>query len=325
MEARRAHLSDGADGDTGRRRDDRRRTRVRGRPPVVKGSAGSAVQAHLAEQVDELLARATTTRLDRPDALHRMRVATRRLRSALATFRPLLDRERTDPLRDELRWLAGVLGVARDAEVMHARLRDLLAAEPDELVDDDVRQRVDRLMTERYRAAHDAVLEALDGDRYRRLVAALEELAAAPPFRPAAEDDAADVLPRLVRRTWRRLHRAMRAAERAPRGPERDELLHRVRKDAKRSRYAAEAVRPVAGRDARRYAKAVARLQESLGDLQDGVVTRQVLRELAADGGGFVLGRLHALEQVEAEAAVARWQEARSAVSRRRLRRWFEE
>ena len=81
----------------------------------------------------------------------------------------------------------------------------------------------------------------------------------------------------------------------------------------------------MAGRDARRYAKAVARLQESLGDLQDGVVTRQVLRELAADGaGGFVLGRLHALEQVRAEAAVARWPQARAAVSRKRLRRWFD-
>ena len=288
-------------------------------------SAGCAVQAHLAEQVEELLARAATTRLDRPDALHRMRVATRRLRSALVTFRPLLERSRTDPLRDELRWLAGVLGVARDAEVMHARLRDLLAAEPDDLVDDGLRQRVDLRMTERYRAAHDAVLEALDGDRSLRLLAALERLAAAPPFRPRAADDAADVLPHLVRRTWRRLDRTMSAAERAPRGPAQDELLHRVRKDAKRSRYAAEAVVPVVGRDARRYAKAVARLQESLGDFQDGVVTRQVLRELAADGaGGFVLGRLHALEQGRAEAAVARWPEARAAVSRERLRRWFD-
>ena len=284
------------------------------------------MRAHLAEQVEELLARAVTTRLDRPDALHRMRVATRRLRSALATFRPLLDRERTDPVREELRWLAGVLGVARDAEVMRVRLRGLLAAEPDELVDDDVRHRVDRLMGERYRAGHDAVLAALDGDRYRRLVADLEQLAAAPPFLPAAADDADDVLPRLVRRTWRRLDRTMSAAERAPRGPVQDALLHRVRKDAKRSRYAAEAVRPVVGRDARRYAKAVARLQESLGDLQDGVVTRQVLYELAADdpGSGFVLGRLHALEQGKAEAAAAGWPRARGRVSRRRLRRWFD-
>ncbi len=121
----------------------------------------------------------------------------------------------------------------------------------------------------------------------------------------------------------------MSAAQRAPRGPEQDELLHEVRKDAKRTRYAAEAVAPVIGSDARRYAAAIAELQESLGDFQDGVVTREVLRELGAQGhlageNGFTFGRLHALEQVRAEAAVDRWPQARAAVARRRLRRWFD-
>ena len=296
----------------------------RARPTV-----GSAVQAHLAAQVAELVARDPHTRRDLPDGLHKMRVATRRLRSALATFRPLLERERTDPLRDELRWLAGVLGAARDAEVMHARLRKLVAAEPDDLVLGKVQVRIDLLMTRRHRAAHDAVLAELDGERYLRLLDALDALVAAPPFLPSAADDAAAALPRLVRRTWRRLDRTMSAAERAPRGPEQDELLHEVRKDAKRTRYAAEAVEPVVGRPARDYAAAIAELQESLGDFQDGVVTRQVLRELGARGhlageNGFTFGRLHALEQVRAEAAVARWPQARAAVSRRRLRKWFD-
>ncbi len=293
-------------------------------------SVGSAVQAHLAQQVEELVARDPQTRRDLPDALHKMRVATRRLRSALTTFRPLLERERTDPLRDELRWLAAVLGAARDAEVMHTRLRQLVAAEPDDLVLGKVLDRVDSLMTTRHRAAHDAVLSELDGERYLRLLDALDELVAAPPFLLAAGDDAAMALPHLVRSTWRRLNRTLSAADRAPRGPEQDALLHEVRKDAKRTRYAAEAVQPVIGRDARRYGAAIAELQESLGDFQDGVVTRAVLRELGARGhrageNGFTFGRLHALEQVRAEAAVARLPQARAAVSRRRLRRWFDE
>ena len=297
---------------------------TRARPTV-----GSAVQAHLAEQVAELLARDPHTRRDLPDALHKMRVATRRLRSALATFRPLLDRERTDPLRDELRWLAGVLGAARDAEVLHERLLALVAEEPADLVLGRVQHRIDLVMTQRHRAAHDRVLAELDGARYLRLLDALDDLVAAPPFLPTADEDAAQALPRLVRRTWRRLDRTMSAAERAPRGPAKDELLHEVRKQAKRTRYAAEAVQPVVGRDARRYAAAVEELQESLGDFQDGVVSRQVLRELGALGhrsgeNGFTFGRLHALEQVRAEAAVERWPQARAAVSRRRLRRWFE-
>jgi CHAD domain-containing protein len=120
----------------------------------------------------------------------------------------------------------------------------------------------------------------------------------------------------------------MAAAQDAPRGPAQDELLHEVRKDAKRSRYAAEAVQPLFGAPAARYAEAVAELQESLGDFQDGVVTREVLRELATGGrragrDAFTFGRLHALEQVKAEAAVAAWPEARAAVSRGRLRRWM--
>ena len=291
-------------------------------------TAGDAVQAHLAEQVAELVARDPQTRRDLPDALHKMRVATRRLRSALSTFRPLLDRERTDPLRDELRWLAGVLGAARDAEVMHDRLRRLVAAEPDDLVLGPVQDRVDALMRRRHRTAHDQVLAELDSERYLRLLDALDDLVARPPFQPSAGGDAAEVLPRLVRRTWRRLHRRMAAAEGAPRGAVQDELLHEVRKDAKASRYAAEAVRGVFGKPAARYAAAVAELQESLGDFQDGVVTRAVLRELGAQGSragqnGFTFGRLHALEQVKAEAAVAAFPHARHEMSRRRLRRWF--
>ena len=301
-----------------------------GRPDDAVPTAGTAVRAHLAEQVAELVARDPQARRDVPDALHKMRVATRRLRSALATFRPLLERDRTDPLRDELRWLAAVLGAARDAEVMHARLRTLVAAEPDDLVLGKVKDRVDTFMTRRHRSAHDAVLAELDSERYLRLLDALDELVAAPPFLPEARGSADEVLRHLVRRTWRRLDRTMSAAEQAPRGPDKDELLHEVRKDAKRTRYAAEAVVPVFGGPARKYAAAVAELQESLGDFQDGVVTRAVLRELGALGhrageNGFTFGRLHALEQVRAEAAVERWPQARAAVSRKRLRRWFED
>src|SRR5207253_2665578 len=74
-----------------------------------RATAGDAVVLHLRQQLDELVARDPGVRLDLPDSLHKARVATRRLRSALKTFRPLLDRTVTDPLRDELAYLAGVL------------------------------------------------------------------------------------------------------------------------------------------------------------------------------------------------------------------------
>ena len=68
-------------------------------------------------------------RLDAPDAVHKMRVATRRLRSALTTFKALFAADVVRPLRDELKWLAGELGAARDAEVMRERVRKAVEAQ----------------------------------------------------------------------------------------------------------------------------------------------------------------------------------------------------
>ena len=291
-------------------------------------SAGSVVQTHLEEQVDELVARDPQVRRDLPDAVHTMRVATRRLRSALRTFRPLLDRSVTDPLRDELRWLAGVLGEARDVEVMHARLRELIAAEPPELVLGPVREKVETVMSKRYRDAHDRVVAELDGAPYLALLDALEALVQDPPFDDAARGRARDVLPPLVRRSWRQLDHTMLAAE-AAEGQGQDELLHEARKLAKAARYAGEAVEPAFGRKAARFAKAMRELQDVLGEHQDSVVTRDLLREFGAAStrsgeNGFTFGRLHGLEQARADHAVSRWPQVRAEVSVETLRRWLE-
>jgi CHAD domain-containing protein len=164
--------------------------------------------------------------------------------------------------------------------------------------------------------------------RYLRLLDALDALVAAPPFIDRASGRAADVLPPLVLATWKRLDKALRTAEKAP-GEQRDLLAHEARKDAKAARYAAEAVVPVFGAKAKRFAAAMADLQEALGEHQDGVVVRELLRELGAGANrsgenGFTFGRLHALEQARADAVVARWPEVRQAVSTPKLRRWLE-
>ncbi len=291
-------------------------------------TSGQLVQAHLRAQVDELVARDPQVRRDLPDAVHKMRVATRRLRSALRTFGPLLDRTATDPLRDELRWLAGVLGKARDVEVMHARLRELIAGQPEDLVMGPVLSRVDQVMGGRYRHAHTRAVAEFDGPRYLQLLEALEAVATAPPFQDRARGPARDVLAPLVRRTWTRLDKTMRAAERAT-GDEQDLLLHEARKEAKAARYAAESVEPAFGRRAERFARAVERLQEVLGEHQDGVVTRDVLRELGAASSksgenGFTFGRLHGLEEARAAAARAGWPQIRAEVSKPKLHRWLD-
>lgn len=283
-------------------------------PLPNRPSAGLVLHLHLAEQVAELVARDPQVRRDQADAVHKMRVATRRLRSALKTFRPLLDRAQTDPLRDELRWLAAELGAARDAEVMRDRLLALLDDEPALLVLGPVRQTVTDVLGRRYRQAHLRAVAALDSDRYLDLLDSLDALVGQPSLQPRAGKPADTVLPPLVGRAHRALGTALANADAAS-GTERDELLHEARKQAKQVRYACEAVRPVVGKPARRLADRVTALQEILGEHQDSVVLREALLELGAMSGragrnGFTFGRLHGLEQARSEGSGAGWRRA---------------
>ncbi|GGC07872.1 CYTH and CHAD domain-containing protein [Cellulomonas carbonis] len=290
--------------------------------------AGTVVWEHLAAQVAALQANDPLVRTDEPDAVHDMRVATRRLRSALRTFRPLVDRDVTDPLRDELKRLGQVLGEARDAEVLRGRLRSTVDDLDAELVVGPVAARVGEELDGAYRTAHRAAVRVLDAKRYLRLLDDLDRLVADPPWTGRARDRADDVLPRRVRSAHRDVVRAVdRAASTA--GGSRDVALHEVRKAAKRARYAAEAVATRFGEPAERYAAAMEAVQDALGEHQDAVVARRVLRDLGmrahlAGENGFTWGLLHGLEQARADAAESAFAEAWAVASRKKLRRWFD-
>ena len=281
--------------------------------PKRKGPAGDVILAYLRQQVQDLKDQDPRVRQDAHDAVHKMRVATRRMRSALATYRKLLDdAESVGFLRNELKWLAGVLGQARDAEVMHARLKDMVAEEPGELVMGPVTRRVDLELGGAYQEAHAKALEALDGRRYFRLLDLLEAMIADPPLAPLASKPAVKVIPRLIQRDIKRLRTAAREARRHPAGTSDHPALHEARKDGKRLRYAAEAAAPVNPKKAARLANAAHSVQKVLGDHQDSVVTRELLRRLGAEAfvlgeNGFSYGRLHALEQSAALEAEARF------------------
>ncbi|WP_405135651.1 CHAD domain-containing protein [Nocardia sp. NBC_01388] len=91
-------------------------------------TAGPALVDALAADVDRLRVAEPEVRQDLPDSVHQMRVATRRLRSLLRSYRPAFARGPVTELSDELRWLAGLLGVARDAEVRADQFEALLGA-----------------------------------------------------------------------------------------------------------------------------------------------------------------------------------------------------
>ncbi|GLW66100.1 CHAD domain-containing protein [Actinomadura rubrobrunea] len=265
-------------------------------------SAGEAVQAYLADQVAALLKYDPKARLAEEDAVHKMRVAVRRIRSALQSCRPLLARERTDPLRPELKWLADVLGEVRDLEVLRMRF----TARLDGLGTGDAgREWLDELVRKE-KSAYRRLNAALKQPRYFALLDALEALVADPPLTDRAARRADKELPRIVVRAWRRMeraHAAIAAAEDA------DEARHETRKAAKRARYAAELAAPVLGAAATRTARDAKSVQEAFGAYQDGVIATAHLREIAArlrtPEEAFTVGAVYGAERCDAQRALA--------------------
>jgi CHAD domain-containing protein len=244
------------------------------------GSAGAAVLAYLRQHTAALKAQDPLVRRDEPDSVHQMRVASRRLRSTLQSFGTIIPRSASDQVIAELKWLGGVLGQARDAEVLAARLRQNLQDVPVELVLGPVEARVQAHFARLHGAAEREVRATLSSSRYFALLDSLDQLLGQPPFTPEAAWPAREVLPGAVRRGYRRTGRRLRRAMRAPAGQPREAAYHEARKAAKRARYAGEAASPALGQPARRFAKQMKQIQSVLGDHQDAVVARGVDREL---------------------------------------------
>lgn len=302
-----------------------------GEPKVGKlkatSAAGDVVLAHIREQVEQVRSQDLPVRLDAPDAVHKMRVATRRLRSALTTFKPLFTADVVRPLRAELKWLAGELGAARDAEVMRDRVRTAVEAEETAAALGSVGEAAAAELDEAYRSAHARVLAELDDDRYHRLLAGLEELVTSPPLTERSTAPAGKALPPLVAASYAGVRRLVEDAAARPPGAEREELLHDARKAAKASRYAGESVSRVFGADALAFAEAMEAVQEALGEHQDSVLTRERLRDLAlqstSTGVAFLYGRLHALEEARAEQSQRHFDDAWKAAGRKSVHRWL--
>ncbi|WP_232665963.1 CYTH and CHAD domain-containing protein [Pseudonocardia sp. TRM90224] len=276
--------------------------------PAKKGSAGAVVLDYVQEQASELRRYDPLVRRDAPDAVHQMRVAARRLRSALQAYRRVLDRAATEPLVEELRWIGQELAGARDGEVTEERLGAAITALPDELVLGPVAAHMTRTLERRKAEGRVAAIAALDSDRYLALQELIDRLLADPPFTAKATRKARKELPRGVARSWRRTRSRKATADAAPSAAERDLGLHETRKAAKRMRYAVEVARPALGKPAKRLHRRLKAVHSLLGDHQDAVTAQPVIRELAVqahlDGtNGFTHGLLHANEHTEAEHA----------------------
>jgi len=298
-------------------------------PPDVEPVSGSARNLHdvvsdaLRASVAKLVTHdAGVRRGDDAEELHQARVATRRLRAHLGTFRPLLEEHWADALRVDLQWLGTALGAVRDADVLLERLEGRLAQVPGQDHSDGERL-FDLLRTQRADARRH-LLVVLRSDRYAELLDRLVEGARAPRLLPSGEDETDEELLRAsVRRPWNHLRHAVESLPDEPA----DEDLHAVRKRAKRARYAAEAVEPAFGKPARAFARALTDVQDILGEHQDGVVAAAWLRTAATqvhgDRAAFVAGELVALEHEAALAARRAWPAVWQEASRKKHRHWL--
>ncbi len=250
------------------------------------------------QHYERLSSLAADVRADAPDSVHQMRVSTRRLRSLLGSFRHAFPPEATATARDELRWLGSVLGKARDAEVLAARFSDLIDDQPADLVVGSVHQRLVGTQEDLYRAAHAHAVEVLAQARYAALCALLDEVTSGDHAVPAEMTlrGGLDKAYRQLRKAAKKV-RALEHDDGADIGP----ALHRVRKRAKKLRYAAEAV-AVAEPSAADLGAAAKSLQTMLGDHQDGVLARGWIVDTVAqarddDEDTFTYGLLYATEE----------------------------
>lgn len=269
------------------------------RPVFPRGATLEAVLAAvLAECLRQVSANQPVAERGRdPEGVHQMRVGLRRLRSALRLFRGQLPVRETQALVEELRWLAGLLGAARDLDVFQGELLGPLAKN----------RPGDRGLAALHEAAEGARREAytalrreLASPRYAALVLRLGRFVDGGSFRRRGASELARPARPLVRRLLR--HRAARLRQLGARlGELSPQELHRLRIRSKRLRYAIELLAPLFGGAAPdRAARRLAELQDVLGHLNDQATAEQLvarlrerLPEVTPDvtrAEGFVLG-----------------------------------
>ncbi|WP_193047307.1 CYTH and CHAD domain-containing protein [Mycolicibacterium baixiangningiae] len=265
----------------------------------VKTRAEDPVHRAVAEQVEELVTWDRAVRADVYDSVHQMRVTTRKIRSLLQSAEDVFGISDDAWVLDELRQLAAVLGVARDAEVLAERYEQALGALPPELVRGPVRARLVDGAERRYESGLRRSLIAMRSQRYFRLLDALEGLVAAEP--PAAQKGK-EPAPTTIDSAYKRVRKAAKRAAAAAEDIEHDEALHRIRKGAKRLRYTAAAT------GAGKVSERAKTIQSLLGDHQDSVVSRTHLTQQsdvahAAGEDTFTYGLLYQLETEVADRA----------------------
>ncbi len=246
-------------------------------------AAGDVILAYAAKQVGTWQSLESAVLADAPDAVHKSRVAARRLRSVLRTYRPLFEADRVDALVPELKWCGEVLGEPRDAEVLKEHLLAALEELPPGHVAGPVTERLNADLDALHQHACDRLAAVMEGPRNGALQRSLMDLLADRPLSGKGKRACAHVVPDLVAKAVKQTRRRFEHASETS-----GDLTpwHETRKSAKAVRYCCEALEPVYGRDADAAAELWEEVTERLGEVQDTVVAIETLDQLAAEASG---------------------------------------
>jgi triphosphatase len=213
-----------------------------------------------------------------PEFLHQMRVALRRIRSALSIFSDYVQHAESEPLKEELRWLTRELDAARNWDVFVLEtLPPILAAFPEHQGLSWLKTTGEEWRHQQNLRAHNAVAS----DRYQRMLLRLGAWLCRQPWREDAKNGEGviekGVIPfvsRILQKRHRRLKKKGKLLVTLSPGQR-----HEVRIAAKKMRYAAEFFSSLyPHKRTRRYIAALAVLQEVLGALNDAATTVSLLR-----------------------------------------------
>jgi triphosphatase len=215
------------------------------------------------------------------EGVHQMRIALRRLRSAFSRFDDVIASGDAKALKDEVRWLANRLGPARDWDILHHRFFQPYAEKQGH---DEAVRRLGQAIADSRRSAHARATEALYSPRYTTLMLGLGAWLESGRWQEDSDREtlamAAGPLAGLAGTWLAERHRKSRKAGRRN-GKMDAEQCHRLRVRFKKLRYGVDYFRGIyAAGSARPYLERIDALQESLGDMNDAAVSRQLLKAL---------------------------------------------
>jgi len=249
-------------------------------------TSAAALQSICRSCLGHLLGNEEAALAGQPEGIHQMRVAVRRIRSALSCFKSMLPDEEGPWMSDGLSGLAGALGPARNFDVLATELLPpARSALPEEPGWDELGAAIERARHEAHGRVREEILSTRHTSTMLRLLrrftqtegpdhAATEP--AALPSHPIGE-----IAPRLLEHRFLRLRQRSKGFSQM--GPRQ---RHKVRIAVKRLRYGIELLGGLSDQDElQRFVKRLKRLQDDLGYANDVRVAHDLVSKLCEEAG----------------------------------------